>query len=141
MTTALTLSLLVPLGLIVLVLLVLVILAQHRDEADPAGRRPYAAYLFFVTFLALFTVLFSVFALVSSLMRIAVSDNSSRSEAGSTIQLSPSQNGFGVDNFRQTLRSSDSGSDDPHIRGAVRAGIVGVVAGAVLLFHVGRARP
>ena len=40
-----------------------------------------AAYLFFVTFLALFTVLFSVFALVSSLMRIAVSDDSSSSNA------------------------------------------------------------
>jgi len=150
MTTAVTLSLLVPLGLVVLILLVVVILAQHRDESDPTGRRPYAAYLFFVTFLALFTVLFAVFALVSSLMHIAVSDDSgvravsrqSFTFGNGTTQSFSAQGGeIGQsDNGNPTPRLSERGADDPHIRGAVRAGIVGVVAGAVLLFHVGRAR-
>jgi hypothetical protein len=153
-STALTLSLLVPVGLIVLVLLVVVILAQHRDEADPSGRRPYATYVFFVSFLALFTVLFSVFAMVSSLMHIAVSEDS-RSNAlqrrtytygtGTTQSFSAQgneigQSGQSEDGSPGAPLLSDRGSDDPHIRGAVRAGIVGVVAGAVLLFHVGRAR-
>jgi len=142
-STALTFSFLVPLGLIVLVLLVVVILAQHRDEPDPTGRRPYAAYVFFVTFLALFTVLFALFAFVSSLMRIAVSDESS----SNALQRRTFTYGNGTQSFTaQAPRGgpltflSDRGSDDPHIRGAVRAGIVGVVAGAVLLFHVGWAR-
>jgi hypothetical protein len=153
MTTAFTLSLLVPLGLIVLILLVVVVLAQHRDEPDPPGRRPYAAYVFFVTFLALFTVLFALFAFVSSLMHIAVSGDGSSNAlqrrtftyGNGTQSFSAQGNQIGQSGSSQDGSSvtgvlSDRGSDDAHIRGAVRAGIVGVVAGAVLLFHVGRGR-
>ena len=58
----------VPIGLVVLGILVF---ASGR-EPDPSGRRPYAVYLCTVSFTAMFTVLFAGFALVATLVGLAI---------------------------------------------------------------------
>jgi hypothetical protein len=147
MSAALTFGLLVPFALIVLVLLVVVVLVDRRDDLDPEGRRPFAAYVFVVLFLTLFTTLFALAAMVGSLVHIAIGDGGSRQSRGATTTQTFTVNGStvtgesggdGVTSSKSTESSSDA--DDAHIRDAVRAGLLAAAAGGVLFFHLGMAR-
>jgi hypothetical protein len=147
MSAALTFGLLVPFALIVLVLLVVVVLVDRRDDLDPEGRRPFAAYVFVVVFLTLFTTLFALAAMVGSLVHIAIGDGGSRQSRGATTTqtftvngstVSGESGGDGVTSSNSTESSSDA--DDAHIRDAVRAGLLAAAAGGVLFFHLGMAR-
>jgi len=141
-------------ALILVIFLVVVVLAYRRDDPDPTGKRPYAAYVFFVSFLALFTVLFALFAMVGSLMHIAIDTNGNEEAVQLRRQVATvgsQSNAFGTSDganargsvtFGTSTRANpgDNGTDDADIRAAVRAGIVVLVAGAVLWYHALRAR-
>lgn len=155
MGAALTLGFAIPFALVLVVLLVVVVLIDRNDEADPQGRRPFAAYVFVIVFLTLFTALFSVTATTNSLMHIVIDDSSS-SEAR---QVTPPQN-FSFNGSSESVSGSGSisvgpsgstihsfttstgerGSDDARWRDAVRAGLLAAIAIAVLVFHSGMAR-
>ena len=155
MSAALTLGFAIPFALVLVVLLVVVVLIDRSDEADPQGRRPFAAYAFVIVFLTLFTALFAVTATTNSLMHIVIDDSSSSearqavplpsqsfsasgsngSSEGGSISIGPS--GGAVRSFST---SDDRGSDDARWRDVVRAGLLAAVAVAVLLFHAGMAR-
>jgi hypothetical protein len=51
------LELLIPLAILGLIVLAVTHVASDRREPDPTGRRPYAIYLFVLTFVALFVAL------------------------------------------------------------------------------------
>ena len=152
MSAALTLGFAIPFALVLLVLLVVVVLVDRNDEADPQGRRPYAAYVFVILFLTLFTALFAVTATTNSLMHIVVDDGSSseaRQAVPTPIQgFSSSQSGdqgfvsigpSGPVSSSGTFRV-DRGSDDARWRDVVRAGLLAAIAIVVLVFHAGMAR-
>jgi hypothetical protein len=143
MSAGLTFGFAVPFALILLVLLVVVVLVDRRDDLDPEGRRPFAAYVFVVVFLTLFTTLFALAAMVGSLVHLAIGDGS-RESRGAT----PTQN-FTVNGSTVTSEAGQSGpielrtssdADDAHIRDAVRAGLLAAAAGGVLFFHLGMTR-
>jgi len=147
MSSAITFAFLVPFALIVLVLLVVVVLVDRRDDLDPDGRRPFAAYVFVVVFLTLFTTLFALAAMVGSLVHIGVGDDGSRQSRGTTTAPTFTVNGStatgdsGGDGVTSSdLTESSSDADDAHIRDAVRAGLLAAAAGGVLFFHLGMAR-
>jgi hypothetical protein len=62
---------LVPIGIIVLVILAVV---GGRNEPDPAHERPAAVYYALVQFIAVFVVLFSAFAVTTSLLNLTTND-------------------------------------------------------------------
>jgi hypothetical protein len=143
MSAALTVGLLVPFTLIVLVLLVVVVLVDRRDDLDPDGRRPFAAYVFVVVFLTLFTTLFALASMVGSLVHIAVGDDGSNASRRAATQTSSGNNSTITLNGGDGDTSSQADSsdaDDAHIREAVRAGLLAAAAGGVLFFHLGMAR-
>jgi hypothetical protein len=135
---AIAFSLLLPVALVILVILVVVVLVGGRDEPDPGGRRPYSAYVLVVTFLALFTILFAMSAMVTSLVHLTVSDDTEEAVSSS------SSSDFSVSTDEESTTTEESGPssdpDDGHIRDAVRAGLLAAAAGAVLAFHLARAR-
>jgi hypothetical protein len=144
MSAALTFGLLVPLTLIVLVLLVVVVLVDRRDDLDPDGRRPFAAYVFVVVFLTLFTTLFALASMVGSLVHLAVGDDgSSASRRAATTQTSSGNDStitLNGGDGETSSQADSSDADDAHIREAVRAGLLAAAAGGVLFFHLGMAR-
>ena len=113
---------LVPLALLALIVLAIVAVVRGGAQADPTGMRPYAIYLFIVSFLTLFTVLFSTSALVSALIRAALGDGGAGfpegfAEPGPTFLAAESSTG-------------------PHLRQALQAGLVAVAAALVMVFHL-----
>jgi hypothetical protein len=145
-------SFIVPVGALALIVLV-VAAVSARGEPDPTGRRPYAAYLFVVSFLALFTMVFAGFAMVSSLVHLATRDSqsgqidslpgSSDSGAGVSGTIRDPKTGNTITIGRpdsSLLTAIDDQQDNADIRSAVQAGLVLVVAGLVLVFHSGRAQ-
>ena len=141
MSAALTFGFAVPFALILLVLLVVVVLVDRRDDLDPGGRRPFAAYVFVVVFLTLFTTLFALAAMVGSLVHLATSDDDTKES-----QNTPSAETFTAQGPSGPIVSDPSrdttltDADDAHIRDAVRAGLLAAAAGGVLFFHLGMAR-
>ena len=155
MSAALTLGFAIPFALVLVVLLVVVVLIDRNDEADPQGRRPFAAYAFVIVFLTLFTALFAVTATTNSLMHIVIDDSSSSEarqaatppdsfsfngssqsdSASGTISVGPPGTAH-----RAFTYGSDRGSDDARWRDVVRAGLLAAIAIAVLVFHAGMAR-
>ena len=141
MSAALTFGFAVPFALILLVLLVVVVLVDRRDDLDPEGRRPFAAYVFVVVFLTLFTTLFALAAMVGSLVHLATSDDDTKES-----QNTPSAETFTAQGPSGPIVSDPSrdttltDADDAHIRDAVRAGLLAAAAGGVLFFHLGMAR-
>ncbi|HUQ63962.1 MAG TPA: hypothetical protein VM121_09415 [Acidimicrobiales bacterium] len=148
-------SFIFPVGAIALIVLV-VAAVSGRGEPDPTGRRPYAAYLFVLSFLALFTLVFAGFAMVSSLVDLATRDSDDSIEfedsSGSTdSDSSGSVTGFIRDpetgeiipsrgsQSEAELSSFDDEQDNENIRSAVQSGLVTLIAGLVLAFHAGKA--
>src|SRR5947209_20540790 len=105
MSATLALGFLVPLALIILVLLVVVVLVARRDDLDPEGRRPFAAYVFVVVFLTLFTVLFALASMVGSLVHLAVGDDGAREVRQQATTT------FGVNGVNGSVSSSGSSDE------------------------------
>ena len=83
---------LLVLGLITLAVLALV---NGRREPDPSGRRPYAAYLVVVTFVALFTTVFALARAASSGTRAALNAPLGECTAGpGSISCTSGSGGF-----------------------------------------------
>jgi hypothetical protein len=126
-----------PVALVAVVLLIAMALADRR-EPDPTGRRPYAVYLFVVTFISTFVVLFAATAVVSSLADLALPEGG-RPWAVSLPEEGPPPavpaEGSELPRVAE-LRPFDP--DRERARDAVRAGLVGLVAAVVLAFHVRR---
>jgi len=148
MSAALSIGVAIPVALVILVLLVIVVLVDRRDDEDPQGQRSFAAYVFVVVFLTLFTALFAVTALANSLTHLAIDDNGSREAQAVAPHQTFTFNGgqgtvsSGSDESSSPSFSSESSdaADNARIRDAVRAGLLAAAAGAVLVFHLGMAR-
>ena len=111
----------------------LIILAMRRDD-DADGTRGPAIYASIVAVVAVFTLLFAVTGLVSSLLDLTRDDGGGFGGVGSSSEFGGEFEGeieFG-EGF-----GSDFGSDpdDAAARGAVLALIVGAVAVGVLALH------
>jgi hypothetical protein len=149
-----------PIGLVVLAIVAM----AGRREPDPTGARLYLFYLSTVTFVALFVVLLSLFAMTSALARLALDrdplghvrslggldlpileetvevEASEPGEFGSFVEETPGQDlqpgGFeGQPEFFPL-----DGPPGPHIRDAFLPAIVGFLGVLVLLFHGRRLR-
>ncbi|MDP8969153.1 MAG: hypothetical protein M3N52_01310 [Actinomycetota bacterium] len=69
---SLGLGLLFPAAVIALIVLGVMAVSNGRREPDPSGRRAYAIYLLSVTFVALFSALFALYALAAAGARLAL---------------------------------------------------------------------
>lgn len=149
----------VPIGLVVLGIIVL---ASGR-EPDPSGRRPYAVYLCTVSFVAMFTVLFAGYALISTLVGLAIdADDEEQSLRSTPHQASvikaenpagdPEVGGpgdefmpppgqydyddseeFNFDDPEEFMLEGDS--EDAAVRDSVASGLTLVATGLLLVFH------
>jgi hypothetical protein len=149
-----------PVGLIVLA----IVAVAGRREPDPTGARLYVFYLAAVTFVALFVVLFSLFATTSALSRLAfdrdpfgdpfgqfdvpVREDMVESEIfapedefdvfveGPSLEELPPPRGFDRESGVALLGAPPG----PHIRDALLPAIVGFLGALVLVFHARRLR-
>jgi hypothetical protein len=152
-----TFELLIPLVVLGLIVMAIAAFSSDRREPDPSGRRPYAVYLFSISFVTLFVVLFASIAVISSIVRIALPEDRIGVEAvtygpgGVTssqtvapvpvpVPVSPGQETPILSPNPAPLEIQRFDPNKEHIRDAVRWGLVGVAAGLVLLFHAGRAK-
>ena len=143
---------LIPLVLLGLIVLAVANAGSARQDPDPTGRRPYAIYLVSVTFIAVFVLLFATTALVTALVQIPLSDEVSRSavgvtvaptvESGSETITAPPAEGVSPSGQvpRQRPLTELTDADRNHVREAIQAGLVALLAGLVLLFHARRLR-
>lgn len=122
-------------------------LLGSRREEDPLGRRPYSIYLCAVTFIALFTLLFSLFSAVSAVGKIAFTEGSfpdgcfggpGFEQCSSSSVIMESGSPIGQD----LLRPDQSGgpTHKQEVRTIVEQVAVGIMTLLVLLFHVRRLR-
>ena len=138
------LELLIPLVILGLIVLAVTQVTSDRRDPDPTGRRPYAIYLFIVTFVALFVALFSLVAVASSVVHLALPE---RGFGGYEDLAAPSE-------FPPKFEPPPGGSTEgpiyqefvpvgsnvEHTRQAIQAGLIFLAAVVVLLFHVRRIR-
>jgi hypothetical protein len=127
---------LIPLAILGLIVLAVTQIVSDRKEPDPTGRRPYAIYLFIVTFIALAVGLFSLTAVATAVARLIVTE---RGASPFTAPEFPS----GFDSppdapIYEEFRPFDS--DVEHSRQAILSGVFFAGAVLVLLFHARRIR-
>lgn len=112
-----------PLVFVVLIVAAIAVAVGGKRDPDPTGRRPYAVYLTAVTFIALFTTLGAVYALVHSLAEMAFVDGSS----GFVPACPPGA----IDCFEESVDLGSGGSG----REALQNALIAAIFGAVLYFH------
>ena len=143
---------LVPLGLIILLI---VAVTGGRNEPDPDAERPAALYYAGVLFVAVFTVLFSLFTVVASLLNLTTDENSfDGSEFGISERVEATTQATVFDEngeplvtraptpLRSTAQfsSDDNEEDDADWATAIQAVIVGGLAAGLYVFHDRRRR-
>ena len=135
----------VPLVLLGLIVLAVANATSGRQEPDPTGRRPYAIYLVSVTFVAMFVLLFSLTAVVTAVVQIPLSDQVSydafggvSAGAGSATVAPPGSAPPEAQTVPPVTELTDA--DKSHVREAVQAGLIAVLAALVLLFHTRKLR-
>src|SRR5438067_2861174 len=69
------LAVILPFVIIALVVFAIVALVTARRDPDPAGSRPYAIYLVLIIFLSMFTALFALTSVASSIAKIPQSNS------------------------------------------------------------------
>ncbi len=122
------LALTLPIGLVVLAV---VVVFSGRGEADPGDRRVATLYLSAVSFVAAFTLVFALYGVASSLLRLPLETES----FGSTFtEVGP---GFEEEEFSDVV---EGGENDDEWRAAVLSGLVALTAGGLLAFHLPRLR-
>lgn len=132
--TFIAFSLLGPILLLGVIVLAITVVAGGKDH-DPTGLRVRAVYLVSTCFVALFIVVGSVFALVTSIVDLI---GESDERHGISIERRAP---FEEDDFRFDDREERFGfAEDDHrtenaVSGAVMAALVGLAAGAVFVFH------
>jgi len=115
-----------PLVFVVLIVAAIAAAVGGRRDPDPTGRRPYAIYLTAVTFIALFTTLAALYALIHSLAEMAFVNDSSVFTTG----CSPGSVGCEVP--IDYYGGPDSGGSG---REALQNALFAAVFGVVLYFH------
>jgi hypothetical protein len=117
-----------------LIVLALVALGANRREGDVRGSRSLALYLSVISFVALFTLLFTGSFAITSFASIPLDDRSSSNcftdDFGETSCFGP--NGVSA--------SGGVSASDGHVRDGTRQALIAVAAGAILLFHLRRMR-
>lgn len=111
-----------PLIFVVLIVAAVAVAIGGRRDPDPTGRRPYAIYLTAVTFIALFTTLAAVYALIHSLAEMVFVTDSS-----GFLSCPPGA----IDCFEQLGGPGSGGSG----REALQTALIAAVFGVVLYFH------
>jgi hypothetical protein len=139
------LEFLIPLAILGLIVLAITQVVSDRKEPDPTGRRPYAIYLFIVTFVALVVALFSLTVAASSLVRLVLSEESRPTvfipDAPPGLELPPGGQGeVPIGDGPVYGEFSPYEPDVEHSRQAILSGLFFVSAGLVLLFHARRIR-
>lgn len=134
---------------IVLLVAIILVLVAGRPADDRAGTRTQARYLGTITLLSLFIGLFAFFGVVRNLSDLIV-EHQDHQSAPSGIpkelqdlyqQLAKAGQGNlpipGLDAGRD---GAVGRSDDADYRGAMRAGLLGLAAAGIFVFHKRRAR-
>jgi hypothetical protein len=113
-----------PVGLI---LLAVVVVFSGRDDPDPSSRRPETLYLCAASFVATFTLLFAAYGVANAVARMPLDDDRATFDFTTPDGSTPE-------------RASSGGENDDEVRAAVQAGLLALVALAVLVPHVQRLR-
>jgi hypothetical protein len=159
----------IPVILLGLIILAVATAASGRQEPDPTGRRPYAIYLVSITFVAIQVLVFSATAVVTALVQIPLRNDVSVDALGVTV-APEAVSGSGTATIappksseqpspEATLTESPPPQPSPveippprpiqldrfnadtrHVREAIQAGFIAVVALLMLLFHARRLR-
>jgi hypothetical protein len=129
------LEFLIPLAILGLIVLAVTQIVSDRKEPDPTGRRPYAIYLFVVTFIALVVALFSLTAVASAVVRLVVPE---RGASPFTAPEFPPGFEPPPGPIYEEFRPFDP--DVEHSRQAILSGLFLAGAVLVLLFHARRIR-
>jgi|GEM_PF-1939541 len=133
--------------LIPLVVIVILVLVAGRKDEDPDGTRTQARYLGAITIVAVFVALLAFFGMVHALTDLIV-DKAPRAGGTSGLpkglrdildQIPGASRILGLSGGRGGS-GGVARSDDADYRMAARAGLLGIAASAVFVFHVRRAR-
>ena len=114
-----------PLAILGIVVLGIIALSGGRGEPDPAGDRAYSLYLSLVSYVAMFTLLIAVAAIMSTAGETLVDAKPYVDEFGSGGVLYP---------------EPAPGGGEERARDAITGGAVALVAALVLLVHRRRSR-
>jgi hypothetical protein len=131
---------LIPLAILGLIVLAVTQIVSDRKEPDPTGRRPYAIYLFVVTFIALAVALFSLTAIATAVARLVVTERSASPVTAPEFPpgFEPPPGALIEGGIYEEFRPFDS--DVEHSRQAILSGLFFAGAVLVLLFHARRIR-
>lgn len=127
-----------------LLLLSVLVLFAMRQDSDEFGRRAPALYLSMVNFVALITLLFAAWSVISSLVEIPTNEDDAFEEfSDPEFGDEFSDDSFSFDEGEEDdLFDSDEppSADDRAVDNAVRSFIVGLIAFGILFFHAGRTK-
>jgi hypothetical protein len=134
------LEFLIPLAFLGLIVLAVTQIVSERKEPDPTGRRPYAIYLFVVTFIALVVALFSLTSVASAVARLSVPERGASPFTTEEFPpgFEPPPGGPGQSPIYEEFSPFDS--DVEHSRQAILSGLFFAGAVLVLMFHARRIR-
>ena len=132
-------GLFVPVLLLGLIVLGIVGIASRGGDADPGGERPRAMYLTAVSFVTLFLTLFAAFAIVSTVVDLAMGDDDGIEINRVEVPLEDSDgDDFTVeppDPISPEGFETSGDADNERYRALVLSGLVVLASGALYAYH------